>query len=54
MAQLRSPEAPQTAPTAPTTPSASHGDPRWRNDASFTVLVTALALMVLTLTFWVG
>jgi hypothetical protein len=37
-----------------TTPPAFQGDPRWRNDASFTMLVAALALMVLTLVFWVG
>ena len=29
-------------------------DPRWRNDASFTMLVASLLLMVLTLVFWVS
>jgi len=29
-------------------------DPRWRNDASFTLLVASLVLMVLTLVFWVS
>lgn len=29
-------------------------DPRWRNDASFTLLVASLLLMVLTLVFWVS
>lgn len=51
MAQLRAAPPHQARPTAP---SAFDDDPRWRNDASFTVLVAALLLMVLTLVFWVA
>lgn len=53
MAQLQAASSPRTEQST-TTSARTHDDPRWRNDASFTLLVASLLLMVLTLMFWVS